>query len=56
MIALNAWHHIDRETREAIKRKFLPGLLGIYKGPYYCTVRPDESFGTSTDDAYDPIS
>jgi hypothetical protein len=30
-IALNAWHRIDRHTREAIKRNFLPDLLGIYE-------------------------
>ncbi|KAL5203756.1 hypothetical protein ABZP36_008627 [Zizania latifolia] len=31
MIALNAWHRIDRQTREAIKRNFLPDLLEIYE-------------------------
>ncbi|KAK3118378.1 hypothetical protein QOZ80_9BG0698210 [Eleusine coracana subsp. coracana] len=31
MIALNAWHRIDRQTREAIKRNFLPELLEIYE-------------------------
>jgi hypothetical protein len=31
MIALNAWHHMDRQTREAIKRNFLPQLLEIYE-------------------------
>ncbi|KAM0898101.1 hypothetical protein ACQ4PT_022177 [Festuca glaucescens] len=30
-IALNAWHRVDRQTREAIKRNFLPHLLGIYE-------------------------
>jgi hypothetical protein len=29
MIALKAWHRIDRQTREAIKS--LPHLLGIYE-------------------------
>ncbi|KAF0911611.1 hypothetical protein E2562_011231 [Oryza meyeriana var. granulata] len=32
LIALNAWHRIDRQTREAIKRNFLPDLLEIYEG------------------------
>ncbi|XP_006662730.1 uncharacterized protein LOC102717655 [Oryza brachyantha] len=32
LIALNAWHRIDRQTREAIKRHFLPDLLEIYEG------------------------
>jgi len=31
LIALNAWHRIDRQTREAIKRNFLPDLLEIYE-------------------------
>jgi hypothetical protein len=31
LIALNAWHRIDRQTREAIKRNFLPDLLDIYE-------------------------
>jgi hypothetical protein len=31
MIALNAWHCMDRHTREAIKRNFLPELLEIYE-------------------------
>ena len=31
LIALNAWHRIDCQTREAIKRNFLPGLLEIYE-------------------------
>ncbi|KAL5206081.1 hypothetical protein ABZP36_034290 [Zizania latifolia] len=31
IIALNAWHRIDRQTREAIKRKFLPDMLEIYE-------------------------
>ncbi|KAK3119729.1 hypothetical protein QOZ80_9AG0674380 [Eleusine coracana subsp. coracana] len=31
MIALNAWRRIDRQTREAIKRNFLPELLEIYE-------------------------
>nr|CBX25303.1 hypothetical_protein [Oryza brachyantha] len=31
LIALNAWHRIDRQTREAIKRHFLPDLLEIYE-------------------------
>ncbi|KAM3312235.1 hypothetical protein ACQJBY_032296 [Aegilops geniculata] len=30
-IALNAWHRIDRQTREVIKRNFLPDLLRIYE-------------------------
>ncbi|XP_052136382.1 uncharacterized protein LOC127754827 [Oryza glaberrima] len=31
LVALNSWHHIDRQTREAIKRNFLPDLLEIYE-------------------------
>lgn len=31
LIALNAWRRIDRQTREAIKRNFLPDLLEIYE-------------------------
>ncbi|TVU26983.1 hypothetical protein EJB05_29561 [Eragrostis curvula] len=31
MRALNGWHRIDRQTREAIKRNFLPELLEIYE-------------------------
>ncbi|TVU26968.1 hypothetical protein EJB05_29545 [Eragrostis curvula] len=31
MSALNAWRRIDRQTREAIKRNFLPELLEIYE-------------------------
>jgi hypothetical protein len=31
VLALNAWHRIDRQTREAIKRNFLPELLDIYE-------------------------
>ena len=31
LIALNAWRPIDRQTREAIKRNFLPDLLEIYE-------------------------
>jgi hypothetical protein len=30
-IALNAWRRIDRQTRESIKRNFLPNLLEIYE-------------------------
>ncbi|KAI4997013.1 hypothetical protein ZWY2020_052355 [Hordeum vulgare] len=29
--AMNAWHRIDRQTREVIKRNFLPDLLRIYE-------------------------
>jgi hypothetical protein len=31
LIVLNAWHRIDQQTREAIKRNFLPNLLEIYE-------------------------
>lgn len=31
LIALNAWRRIGRQTREAIKKKFLPDLLQIYE-------------------------
>ncbi|OEL18559.1 hypothetical protein BAE44_0020424 [Dichanthelium oligosanthes] len=31
LVALNAWHRIDRQTREAIKKNFLPDLLEIYE-------------------------
>ena len=31
LVALNAWRRIDRQTREAIKRNFLPDLLEIYE-------------------------
>jgi len=31
LIALNAWRCIDRQTRDSIKRKFLPDLLEIYE-------------------------
>ncbi|TVU50838.1 hypothetical protein EJB05_02229 [Eragrostis curvula] len=31
MSALNAWHRIDCQTREAIKRNFRPELLEIYE-------------------------
>uniref|UniRef100_A0ACD6A4X7 Uncharacterized protein n=1 Tax=Avena sativa TaxID=4498 RepID=A0ACD6A4X7_AVESA len=31
MAALNAWHRIDSQTRKAMKKKFLPHLLGIYE-------------------------
>jgi hypothetical protein len=31
LIVFNAWHRIDRQTREAIKRNFLPNLLEIYE-------------------------
>uniref|UniRef100_A0A8R7U664 R3H-associated N-terminal domain-containing protein n=1 Tax=Triticum urartu TaxID=4572 RepID=A0A8R7U664_TRIUA len=30
-IALNAWHRIGRQTREVIKRNFLPDLLRMYE-------------------------
>ena len=30
-IALNAWHRIDCQTRESLKRNFLPDLLEIYE-------------------------
>ena len=30
-IALNAWRRIDCQTRESIKRNFLPDLLEIYE-------------------------
>lgn len=30
-IVLNAWHRIDCQTREAMKRNFLPELLEIYE-------------------------
>jgi hypothetical protein len=30
-VALNAWHRVHRQTREAIKRNFLPELLDIYE-------------------------
>ena len=30
LVALNSWRRIDRQTREAIKRNFLPDLLEIY--------------------------
>lgn len=33
LVALNAWHRIDRQTREAMKRNFLPDLLEIYEVP-----------------------
>ncbi|WVZ87989.1 hypothetical protein U9M48_034556, partial [Paspalum notatum var. saurae] len=31
LIALNAWRRIDRQTRDCIKRNFLPDLLEIYE-------------------------
>jgi hypothetical protein len=31
VVALNAWHRVHRQTREAIKRNFLPELLDIYE-------------------------
>ena len=31
LVALNAWRRIDRQTREAIKKNFLPDLLEIYE-------------------------
>ncbi|KAL6642241.1 hypothetical protein ACP70R_020422 [Stipagrostis hirtigluma subsp. patula] len=31
LTALNAWRRIDRQTREAMKRNFLPDLLEIYE-------------------------
>jgi len=31
LVALNSWRRIDRQTREAIKRNFLPDLLEIYE-------------------------
>ncbi|KAL6640783.1 hypothetical protein ACP70R_021906 [Stipagrostis hirtigluma subsp. patula] len=31
LIALDAWRRIDRQTREAMKRNFLPDLLEIYE-------------------------
>jgi len=31
LVALNPWRRIDRQTREAIKRNFLPDLLEIYE-------------------------
>ncbi|CAL4896942.1 unnamed protein product [Urochloa decumbens] len=31
LVAVNAWRRIDRQTREAIKRNFLPDLLEIYE-------------------------
>ncbi|KAJ1264486.1 hypothetical protein BS78_08G004300 [Paspalum vaginatum] len=31
LIALNAWRRIDRQTRDSIKRNFLPDLLEIYE-------------------------
>ncbi|KAF8664690.1 hypothetical protein HU200_054405 [Digitaria exilis] len=37
LVALNAWHRIDRQTREAMKRNFLPDLLEIYEVPRICS-------------------
>jgi hypothetical protein len=31
LVVLNAWRRIDRQTREAIKKNFLPDLLEIYE-------------------------
>ena len=31
LVALNSWRRIDCQTREAIKRNFLPDLLEIYE-------------------------
>jgi hypothetical protein len=31
LVTLNAWRRIDRQTREAIKKNFLPDLLEIYE-------------------------
>jgi len=31
LVALNSWRRIDRQTREAIKKNFLPDLLEIYE-------------------------
>lgn len=30
-IALRAWHRIDRRTREALRRNFLPDLVQSYE-------------------------
>lgn len=44
MIALNAWRRVDRQTREAIKRNFLPELLEIYEVLCYLIIIPTKVY------------
>uniref|UniRef100_A0ACD5W5R4 Uncharacterized protein n=1 Tax=Avena sativa TaxID=4498 RepID=A0ACD5W5R4_AVESA len=42
-VALKAWHRIDSQTRETIKKNFLPHLLGIYEARVRAFVMEESS-------------